>query len=1315
MAKILYSFIRYTFVSVLLFLSLVIMVIRLGLPIIANDPAKVQHLLSEHIGHAIKAERIHAGWDGWKFNVKVHQMDILDLTQNLKIVQFDSVLVNINILQSLYKQAVIFDSIVISGANLTVKKQANRIPAISIKQYLADNLAYQTPHDSPIVTWLLSQKNIVIENSNILLVDVKNADDSLLLSDASFSINNNGYRTRISGTAKLPELYGDILNFYIDAKGDLLSPSWSAEVYLASQDIKIAALLKAFDIDIEDQQGRGDIALWGTWNHATLRELTGSIKLDKLKFHNNQASISIQQAIGDFLVTKRVDQGFELSLDIEKFSTQHSNWPESKFFLQKTQHKNKINKYKYLLNASYLNIQDIHDLINIIPHSSDILPLPNDLYLTGVAKNSVIKYDPILPDSQQFHIDTEFSDVTIQQHKPSIMLDALSGKITGTLQAGQLNLASSNTEIAFNELFKQAMRFSELNAAIDWYSQNNEVLLSTNQLNADNEDLNITLQGDLKFSQNNKLPFADISLTIEDGKLEKIVNYVPNKQLPKGLETWLGYHPIAGNISVAQITLNGWLAHYPFDSDPGNFHVAAKIDKGTLDYYPEWPKITNIETDLEVIKDTVTINAHSGSIFDAKIKKASAIIQDIADPDVKLSVVVNTEIDGSLNDGAKFINNSPLKVPPVLKNLLAQKISGDMGLVLDLDIPLGGRGESAKSSFNGTVSVLNGVLAYKDVIDITLTELNGLVAFSQDSISAKNIKGNYFEYPISLGIEHHNKTSNKVTLHGIADAKFLNTQLLHYFPEINLGNLDIEKYITGQSAWEATLFFTHKTGDDLKEPKQLIIDSNLAGLGLNFPAPMQKEAASIIPLQLSINSLVKEKRNIQIQYGDSTDGLLFDIESMQGKKTRSPTAFFAEKDVKNNYKKLNISGNIKNLMTLEWLDILTNESSTMGDMEKYSISLDIHTNSMDILDHTFSDVAIKLDDMHPMYHLNMDAAKINGDAYISKVDNEETMRFKVNKLHLVPNESSANIEKALFQAIPQNIPPLDIHITELIYNDTNLGEMQFSTTKKHDGLAIDNIQIQNEDFGVTGNGAWEVIDDTNFSKFDLVITTASIQSLLEILSYEETVVEGNHTKLALNVGWQGTPTDFSLNHMEGDLKIKIKQGQLMNVNPLTNRLLGLLSITTLPKRLLLDFSDVFSEGIAFHTIHGLFKVGNGQISTDNLLISGYSVNMHFAGTTDIVNKTYDKVITIIPKLSNSIPLAGAILGGPVGIGVGATIFLAKGIFQFLPDEIDSMLLKQYQLTGDWENPEIIQVPHPFATQDTRSISDWSPRDQQERK
>ena len=56
--------------------------------------------------------------------------------------------------------------------------------------------------------------------------------------------------------------------------------------------------------------------------------------------------------------------------------------------------------------------------------------------------------------------------------------------------------------------------------------------------------------------------------------------------------------------------------------------------------------------------------------------------------------------------------------------------------------------------------------------------------------------------------------------------------------------------------------------------------------------------------------------------------------------------------------------------------------------------------------------------------------------------------------------------------------------------------------------------------------------------------------------------------------------------MTGQVKVAIDAGQFLKAEPGAARLLGVLSLQSLPRRLLLDFRDLFEEGFAFDNVTG---------------------------------------------------------------------------------------------------------------------------------
>ncbi|MCK7580865.1 MAG: hypothetical protein MZV65_38135 [Chromatiales bacterium] len=125
-------------------------------------------------------------------------------------------------------------------------------------------------------------------------------------------------------------------------------------------------------------------------------------------------------------------------------------------------------------------------------------------------------------------------------------------------------------------------------------------------------------------------------------------------------------------------------------------------------------------------------------------------------------------------------------------------------------------------------------------------------------------------------------------------------------------------------------------------------------------------------------------------------------------------------------------------------------------------------------------------------------------------------------------------------------------------------------------------------------------------------------------------------------------------------------GQLRGVEPGAGRMLGLLSVTDLPRRLALDFRDVTEEGLAFDTVRGDFEMRAGNAYTQNLLLKGAAVDVGVVGRTGLATQDYDQTMVVSGNPSGPITVAGALAGGPVG-AAGALLIsqLFKGQLQGL--------------------------------------------------
>ncbi|MGR9093163.1 MAG: YhdP family protein, partial [Gammaproteobacteria bacterium] len=196
--------------------------------------------------------------------------------------------------------------------------------------------------------------------------------------------------------------------------------------------------------------------------------------------------------------------------------------------------------------------------------------------------------------------------------------------------------------------------------------------------------------------------------------------------------------------------------------------------------------------------------------------------------------------------------------------------------------------------------------------------------------------------------------------------------------------------------------------------------------------------------------------------------------------------------------------------------------------------------------------------------------------------------------------------------------------------------------------------------------------------------------LLARFNYAVANIDGGATEIEINSAWEGMPSEFALEKLQGSFHLRVDEGRFLDIDPGGGRLFGLLSLQTLPRRLSLDFNDLFRKGFSFDRIEGAFELDHGNAYTNSLLMDGPAARIDVSGRTGLADKDYDQRVTVTPALSDSIPVAGAFFG-PAGIGVGAVLYLGQKMFKSIPEQVDKFLSREYSITGGWSQPLIERI------------------------
>jgi uncharacterized protein YhdP len=433
---------------------------------------------------------------------------------------------------------------------------------------------------------------------------------------------------------------------------------------------------------------------------------------------------------------------------------------------------------------------------------------------------------------------------------------------------------------------------------------------------------------------------------------------------------------------------------------------------------------------------------------------------------------------------------------------------------------------------------------------------------------------------------------------------------------------------------------------------------------------------------------------------------------------------------------LNIEGSLANLSITAWLkqfktkaaqptiipeaqlskNITNSITSFPGSHLKIPILLDIHFEQLEVLNQTFANLALQAKYTQPFWQAAITAPKIEGQVTfnletlsqvlyqhqttppqgkkrtsrlsLKEKKREPSIKLDFKKLILTTAGQTQKSPATKMQTStekppdPRLLPSLSFHCDLMKIDELKLGNVDLQTRPTYDGLKMA-LDIQAIGFNVKMNGQWRYVVQRHQTVLEVTLNSANTTLMLQQLGFKKPPILGGQNQLTLKSYWSDAPYRLDLAKVTGTLSLALMEGNIVEIEPGTvGRLFGLFDIYTLPRRLALDFSDIFYQGFGFNAIAGVFFLKEGIAETKHFILQGPSARVEISGQMNLVKKTFHQIITVFPQISNPLPLAGALTGG-IGGGLAALV-----IQQLLQTELEQVLNFQYQMTGPWNKPKI---------------------------
>jgi uncharacterized protein (TIGR02099 family) len=863
----------------------------------------------------------------------------------------------------------------------------------------------------------------------------------------------------------------------------------------------------------------------------------------------------------------------------------------------------------------------------------------------------------------------------------------LSGEARVTQSDGQLRVRAERAVLVFPGVFDEpTLPFDRLDATARWRLEPGDegrgLSVSVDELRFSNSDAAGTVSG--TYRTGGKGPgIVDLEGRLERADATRVARYLP-LTIASTVREWVAGAVTAGRSDDVRFRLRGDLWDFPYvKPEQGEFFVDARLADAVLRYAPGWPAIERLQGSLRFERSGMQVSMRSGRVFDVALANAQAVIRDFSEPLLRVDVGG----DGPAQDMVRFVNDSPLatRIDDFTQDT---ELRGSARLQLRLDLPLG---ELERTRVAGSVVFQGNDLR----LDRTLPPLggvSGVLEFTETGLALRGVSATFLGGP--LRVEGETPEPGRFLLRGEGEIPAEGMRTVVDNP--------ITRALSGRAAYRATI-------DVHRRAASVVVESDLEGLASALPAPLDKPAPAKWPLIVQATPMPAPGPE-QRSPGDTIrvalrDGIRVVVERQREATTqkllirRASLGVNAQPSLRESG--LSVALAMPAVDVDAWAPLLVRPEMVQAGERASTEFAEGFSLKPDVVSVVAPGVRVGGKDLHDVvfgasradgyWRANVSAREANGyfnwrEAAPGQRIGTLTARF--TRLE-IPRSKSSEVE-SLLDTPPDDLPALDVAAEEFVLNDHPLGTLSVRATNggtpQYPVWTLEQLRIVNPHAALTAQGTWATRrgGTGRATRLDLQLDLGDSGELLALFG-QKGVLRGGTGRLAGSVRWNGSPLAIDYPTLDGDLRLDVGRGQFLKADPGIAKLIGVLNLQSLPRRLTLDFRDVFAEGFAFDSIAGDVEIERGVARTDRLTMRGPAAQVNIRGSANIAAETQALEVEVRPEFNAGLaPLAYGAIVNPV-LGLGA--FVAQ---LALSRPIAQMLTYEYSVTGAWDDPVVVE-------------------------
>jgi uncharacterized protein (TIGR02099 family) len=817
--------------------------------------------------------------------------------------------------------------------------------------------------------------------------------------------------------------------------------------------------------------------------------------------------------------------------------------------------------------------------------------------------------------------------------------------------------------------------------------------------------------GDADFGPGRRLPgVLDLQGVLHRARASQLARFLPRTV---GEQT-RGYLRAAfpdGDLDHVEFKVRGDLAEFPYHRhNDGEFHIAGHLSNATMNYVPGplqpdgtnpplWPVFTQLKADIVLDRGTLEIHDGEARMGELALRGVRGGIRTLYDGQ---TLALDGRVAGPMPEFLRYVAQSP--IGGWLHNgLAATTASGNAELQIALAIPLA---HASDATVAGALLLPGNDVRFMPEVP-TLVNTRARVDFTQGGVTVSGASARALGGELVFDGGSQADGSLRFVAQGTATADGLRR------------NLDdpvvarLASRLSGQTTYRLQLAIAHGQ-------TEFALSSPLTGVGLALPAPLDKPADANWPLRVStavaFDAQGRPHDTLRVDLSNGSGAalqaeVLRDLGGAQPKPLRVAYAVGAPLPTAQ-------AGGVAVVRagTLSadawwalWRSLEVGGPANAGagaagpptgvpDASYWPATVSLRAQDLLLGGHHLTGVDLQLaqtvadttegwratvssDQTHGVIEYRPESAA-RGAQLFARLD-----RLALEAHDGEESGGTAGGARPQVEASGGGLPALDIVVDNFELDGKPLGKLEVAATSQAAGRdwRLTRLGLTLPEARFTGVGQW-IGAPARRMTLDFKLELADSGALLERLGLGR-VLKGGKGALSGQVTWAGSPLELDYPSLGGRLEVALDQGQFLKASAGAGRLLSVLSLQSLPRRLTLDFRDVFQEGFAFDNVTGDVRIDHGVATTNNLRMRGVSAVVLMEGSADLRAETQDLRVVVVPEINaGAVSLAYATINPVIGLGT----FLAQ---LFLRNPLAKAGTKEFHVAGSWSDPKVEPVEH----------------------